>query len=82
MKHLMRAEYGPGGPEAGAKTWHIVSGDTGRAMCGRELDPGAETREPGRWGEQPELSCHTCGALFLREAPYLPDEHRYQEQQE
>lgn len=80
MEHMMRAEYGGGGRAAGVKTWHIVVGETTTtAMCGRELDADAESRDPTRWSEQPGLSCHTCGALFLREAPYLPSEHEYRE---
>ncbi|AUG78765.1 hypothetical protein CFP65_3995 [Kitasatospora sp. MMS16-BH015] len=75
MDHQMRAEYGPNGPEAGVKSWHIVAEDPVKAMCGRELSAEAETRDPSRWGEQPKLSCHTCGALLLRESPYLPAEH-------
>lgn len=71
----MRAEYGPNGRSAGVKTWHIVAGDTGTAMCGKELQPDSETRDPAQWGQQPNLSCHTCGALLLRESPYLPAEH-------
>jgi len=80
MMHQMRAQYGPGGKAGGVKSWHIVAGDSTTAMCGRELDADAETRDPTRWAEQPGLSCHTCGALFLREAPYLPTEHEYREQ--
>lgn len=45
-------------------------------MCGRELDPGAQVREPVDWGKTPELCCHTCGAYYLRETPYLSAEHQ------
>lgn len=76
MIHQMRAEYGPAGVASGeVKTWHIVRGDTTVAMCGRELDPGAEIRDAKHWVEHPDLHCHSCGALYLREAPYLPTEH-------
>jgi hypothetical protein len=80
MKHQMRAEYGPTGRAGGVKSWHIVLGDGTTAMCGRELEDGSELRDPARWSEQPGLSCHTCGALLLRESPYLPAEHDYREQ--
>ncbi|MBB4947993.1 hypothetical protein F4556_003528 [Kitasatospora gansuensis] len=80
MEHQMRAEYGPDGQSGGVKSWHITVGDTITAMCGHELVAGGETREPTRWSEQPDLNCHTCGALFLREVPYLPSEHIYREQ--
>ncbi|MEU9129242.1 hypothetical protein AB0D08_14250 [Kitasatospora sp. NPDC048540] len=76
MIHQMRAEYGPAGAASGeVKTWHIVRGDDTVAMCGRALDPDAETRDAKHWVEHPDLHCHSCGALFLREAPYLPTEH-------
>ncbi|MER5638346.1 hypothetical protein ABT095_15475 [Kitasatospora sp. NPDC002227] len=75
MDHQMRAEYGPRGADGGVKTWHIVAEDPARAMCGRELSPEAETLSPAHWGDDPGLSCHTCGALLLRESPYLPAEH-------
>ncbi|WP_280702221.1 hypothetical protein [Kitasatospora sp. GP82] len=78
----MRAEYGPGGKPGGVKTWHIVVEDDTTAMCGRGLEPEAETRDPVHWTDRPGLSCHACGALFLREAPYLPTEHGYREQPE
>ncbi|MFI5529026.1 hypothetical protein ACIA8O_10800 [Kitasatospora sp. NPDC051853] len=80
MEHQMRAEYGPDGQSGGVKSWHITTVGTSTAMCGHELESGAETREPTRWSEQPDLNCHTCGALFLREVPYLPSEHTYTEQ--
>ncbi|WP_045303556.1 hypothetical protein [Saccharothrix sp. ST-888] len=82
MMHLMRAEYGPGGRPDGVKTWHIVAEGEATAMCGRELDPGAESKDSTHWSDNPSLSCHTCGALHLRESPYLPAEHEVREQPE
>ncbi|MFF4383681.1 hypothetical protein [Kitasatospora sp. NPDC001547] len=76
MMHQMRAEYGAGGAAEGVRLWHVVRGEESVAMCGRELDPGARVREAVDWGRTPELCCHTCGAYFLREAPYLAGEHR------
>ncbi|GHH60305.1 hypothetical protein ACFRKE_20850 [Kitasatospora indigofera] len=76
MLHQMRAEYGSGGPSAGVKIWHMVREGEQTAMCGREIDPGAAAKEPTDWGSTAELCCHTCGAVFLREAPYLPAEHQ------
>ncbi|BFV58178.1 hypothetical protein KCMC57_up32820 [Kitasatospora sp. CMC57] len=76
----MRAEYGPAGKPGGVKSWHITVGNATTAMCGHELETEAEVREPVRWAEEPGLNCHTCGALFLREVPYLPSEHLYREQ--
>ncbi|MER5861876.1 hypothetical protein [Kitasatospora sp. NPDC002040] len=80
MEHQMRAEYGPSGRSGGVKSWHIVVGDTINAMCGHELEAESETKAATGWSDQPDLNCHTCGALFLREAPYLPSEHLYREQ--
>ncbi|RKN42934.1 hypothetical protein [Streptomyces hoynatensis] len=74
MRHTMRAEYehvGASGEEESpgheVRTWHMVRGDGNVAMCGRVLQPEAETRPDGDWGTWPKLSCHTCGALYLRE---------------
>ncbi|MFD9129855.1 hypothetical protein [Kitasatospora sp. NPDC059571] len=75
MMHSMRAEYGPGGPDGGVKTWHIVRGEEAVALCGRELDAGAPGQDPSMWDRTPRLNCHTCGAMFLRESPYVPGEH-------
>ncbi|MGW4898327.1 hypothetical protein ACWEQL_39725 [Kitasatospora sp. NPDC004240] len=71
----MRAEYGAEGPSGGVKLWHMVRESESTAMCGRELDAGAPLREPVDWGRTPELCCHTCGAYYLRESPYLAGEH-------
>ncbi|MGW2377819.1 MULTISPECIES: hypothetical protein [Kitasatospora] len=76
MMHQMRAEYGAGGEAGGVRLWHMVRGTQSVAMCGRELDPGAPVRETVDWGKTPELCCHTCGAYFLRETPYLSAEHQ------
>ncbi|MEV6973462.1 hypothetical protein [Kitasatospora sp. NPDC093806] len=76
MMHRMRAEYGAGGSSAGVRLWHMARAAESTAMCGRELDPQAPTREAVDWGRTPELCCHTCGAYYLRESPYLADEHR------
>lgn len=76
----MRAEYGPEVNSRRVTSWHISTVGGVKAMCGRELRKDAETREPTRWSEQPDINCHTCGALFLREVPYLPSEHTYIEQ--
>ncbi len=76
MLHQMRAEYGSGGPSAGVRIWHLVRADETVAMCGREIDPAALARDPEAWGTTAELCCHTCGAVFLRESPYLPAEHQ------
>ncbi|MFJ9838872.1 hypothetical protein ACIRYZ_00095 [Kitasatospora sp. NPDC101155] len=75
MMHQMRAEYGADGEAGGVRLWHMVRGAQSVAMCGRELDPGAPVREAVDWGRTPELCCHTCGAYFLREQPYLAAEH-------
>ncbi|MCG6494846.1 hypothetical protein [Kitasatospora sp. A2-31] len=71
----MRAEYGAGGPAAGVKLWHMVRGTEAVAMCGRELADDAPVREATDWGKTAELCCHTCGAYYLRETPYLATEH-------
>ena len=76
MLHQMRAEYGSGGPSAGVKTWHMVRAGEDAAMCGRDLDASAPVQGPEAWGTTAELCCHTCGAVFLRETPYLPAEHQ------
>ncbi|MFD5462135.1 hypothetical protein ACFWIQ_04790 [Kitasatospora sp. NPDC127059] len=76
MMHQMRAEYGPEGEAGGVRLWHMVRGVQSVAMCGRELGSGAPVREAVDWGKTPELCCHTCGAYFLREAPYLSAEHQ------
>ncbi|MER7751552.1 hypothetical protein [Kitasatospora sp. NPDC097643] len=75
MMHQMRAEYGAEGASAGVRLWHMVRGAENVAMCGRELAPDAAVREPVDWGKTPELCCHTCGAYYLRETPYLAAEH-------
>jgi hypothetical protein len=39
-------------------------------MCGRELDMSEKSLPSDAWGkERARPFCHTCGALFLREAP-------------
>ncbi|MFJ9693713.1 hypothetical protein [Kitasatospora sp. NPDC101183] len=76
MRHQMRAEYGAEGAAGGVRLWHVVRGEETVAMCGRELAPDARVREAVDWGKTAELCCHTCGAYFLREAPYLAAEHQ------
>jgi hypothetical protein len=71
----MRAEYGSEGPSGEVKTWHIVRGDETVALCGRDLDAAAPEQDPSLWDRTPKLNCHTCGAVFLRESPYVPGEH-------
>lgn len=75
MMHRMLAEYGPAGPSGGVKTWHIVREGAPVGLCGRDLDASAPQRDPDLWDRTPGLNCHTCGAVFLREAPYVPGEH-------
>ncbi|MGA5817246.1 hypothetical protein ACPC54_05210 [Kitasatospora sp. NPDC094028] len=75
MRHQMRAEFGAEGVSGGVRLWHMVRGDDSVAMCGRELAVDGPVREAVDWGRTPELCCHTCGAYFLREQPYLAAEH-------
>ncbi|WP_030271102.1 hypothetical protein [Streptomyces sp. NRRL B-24484] len=75
MRYQMHAEYGPSGPSDGVKTWHITHDGTSVALCGRELSPTATVQDPELWSRSPDHNCHTCGALFLRETPYMPAEH-------
>jgi len=75
MMHQMRAEYGPTGSTGEVVSWHIVRNADVVAMCGRELDESSEMQAAAGWTVDPDRNCHTCGALFLRESPYLPDEH-------
>ncbi|WP_345698300.1 hypothetical protein [Kitasatospora terrestris] len=75
MMHQMRAEYGPAGSSGPVANWHIVRNDDLVAMCGRELDAAAPLQDAAHWTADPDRNCHTCGALYLRESPYLPDEH-------
>lgn len=75
MMHQMRAEHAEAGSVDGVRSWHIVRGTETRALCGKALDAAAVTRSAALWTADPDLNCHTCGALLLREAPYLPDEH-------
>lgn len=45
----------------------VRAGET-RAMCGRELDPAAETRPPEVWGtSEADPFCRACGAQYLRQ---------------
>ncbi|MEU5267807.1 hypothetical protein [Streptomyces hygroscopicus] len=74
MQHEMRAEYEEGSPGrvAGApvKIWHMVRANGTTAMCGRELDPDAETQAADLWGSADSGPfCHSCGAMYLREVP-------------
>ncbi|MEV6674444.1 hypothetical protein [Streptomyces sp. NPDC051162] len=70
MEHELRAEYVDGGsPGAAVKTWHVVRLEATTAMCGRELLPAAEVRSTDEWGTPGLALCHSCGALYLREAP-------------
>lgn len=74
----MRAEYpeGVSPRDAGARVelWHMVRGGAATAMCGRELDPAAATMSSDAWATSEATPfCHTCGALFLRETPEMPE---------
>ncbi|MFF4649505.1 hypothetical protein [Streptomyces sp. NPDC001380] len=68
MAYEMRAEYDA---EDGAiRHWHMVEDGGVRALCGRDLDPGAPTQSADAWGsEAAEPFCHSCGALYLRQVP-------------
>lgn len=73
MRHQMRAEYETGEAREQlrgvVKFWHMVREGESVAMCGRELDPPAAVLPEEEWGRTAETFCHTCGALYLREAP-------------
>ncbi|WP_441246178.1 hypothetical protein [Kitasatospora sp. McL0602] len=77
MTHLLRAEYGPQGRSGEVKTWHVVrSSDPTAAMCGREIEADAETRDESEWGTGLR-GCQQCGSLYIHEAPHFPgDPHR------
>ncbi|WP_329201495.1 MULTISPECIES: hypothetical protein [unclassified Streptomyces] len=72
MEHELRAEYvdgtAPRDADAEVKTWHFVREDDMTGMCGRELLPEAATRSADDFGAGGVPVCHSCGALFLREA--------------
>lgn len=79
-EHELRAEYAPAvesqddplardlGP---VRNWHMVRDAETTAMCGRELRPQAAVKPENDWGRTRERCCHTCGALYLREVPFL-----------
>lgn len=73
MEHELRAEYANGSPsndpDPAVKLWHVVRLDGATAMCGRELEPTAPVRSVDDWGTGKVPICHSCGALYLREAP-------------
>ncbi|MFG2137830.1 hypothetical protein [Streptomyces sp. NPDC048650] len=73
MEYELRAEYRNGSdpetPDPAVKTWHVVREEGLTAMCGRELSADAATRPADDWGSGSVPICHSCGALFLREAP-------------
>ncbi|MCX5213026.1 hypothetical protein OG689_27785 [Kitasatospora sp. NBC_00240] len=78
MTHQLRAEYGPQGRSGGVRTWHIMRtvGAT-EAMCGRTIDPDAETRPEDDWGRTERPACQQCGSLYLHEVPHgSGDPHR------
>ncbi|WP_146616531.1 hypothetical protein [Kitasatospora sp. SolWspMP-SS2h] len=75
MMHQMRAETGPDGATDSVVSWHIVRGADLVSLCGKELAATAPVEDAARWTLDPDRNCHTCGALFLRETPYLPGEH-------
>ncbi|KIQ64111.1 hypothetical protein TR51_30390 [Kitasatospora griseola] len=75
MMHQMRAETGPDGATDSVVSWHIVRNADLTALCGKTLSTAAPVQDATRWTLDPDRNCHTCGALFLREAPYFPDEH-------
>ncbi len=75
MMHQMRAETGPTGTTDSVVSWHIVRDANLTALCGKELAAASPVQDAARWTLDPDHNCHTCGALFLRETPYLPDEH-------
>ncbi|MGC0419936.1 hypothetical protein [Embleya sp. AB8] len=63
----LRAEYA--GPDPGdIRLWHMIRNAATRALCGRALQPDAETRPDHEWGPTQPF-CHTCGALYLRQVP-------------
>ncbi|MFD8596910.1 hypothetical protein ACFV1L_18105 [Kitasatospora sp. NPDC059646] len=76
MMHQMRAETAPaaGDPDS-VVSWHIVRNADLTALCGKELSSAAPVQDATRWTLDPDRNCHTCGALYLRETPYLPGEH-------
>ncbi|GAA2376068.1 hypothetical protein N0X72_12845 [Streptomyces carpaticus] len=70
-QHTMWAEYVDPDEPGDVKWWHMVrEGDGNIAMCGKEMASGARTMTDRRWGNTEEPSCHTCGAMYLREVPY------------
>ncbi|MGW4382089.1 hypothetical protein [Kitasatospora sp. NPDC004531] len=76
MMHQMRAETAPAGPTDSVVSWHIVRDANLTALCGKELAATAPVQDATSWTLDPDRNCHTCGALYLRESPYLPGEHR------
>ncbi|PWI10521.1 hypothetical protein DIZ27_11055 [Streptomyces sp. NWU339] len=69
MEHHIVAEMTEPGGDA-LKEWHMVRSGQDVAMCGREVDPSAKEMPSDAWGtDAARPFCHTCGALFLREAP-------------
>jgi hypothetical protein len=64
----LRAEYtSPGG--RAVRQWHMIRDDASTALCGAELEPGADKLPDDEWGRTPEKCCHLCGALYLRQVP-------------
>ncbi|MDH6574821.1 hypothetical protein [Kitasatospora sp. MAP5-34] len=77
MTHQLRAEYGPAGRSGGAKQWHVVrSANLVAALCGRDIEPDAETKPAEEWGTGLR-ACQQCGSLYMHEVPHMPgDPHR------
>jgi hypothetical protein len=56
-----------GGTRGRVRSWHMVRVGETVAMCGKPLSPGGTTLPEEEWGRPPEMCCHTCGAMYLRE---------------
>lgn len=73
MQYELRAEYvegaAPQDPNAKVEIWHVTREEAATALCGRELDPAAATLSADGFGAPGMNTCHSCGALFLREEP-------------
>ncbi|GAA0677974.1 hypothetical protein GCM10010193_34170 [Kitasatospora atroaurantiaca] len=75
MTHQLRAEYGPAGRSGGARMWHVVrNAAPNTGLCGRELDPDAESKPEEDWGTGLR-ACQQCGSLYMHEVPHLPADH-------
>jgi hypothetical protein len=66
--HQMRAEFETGsvGSDRATVLWHVVGRETGTALCGRQLDAGAEA-VPGHDAEDDtDRYCASCMAAVYR----------------